>query len=279
MPEEWSKIECEAIVADYIDMLVKELCGIDYSKTEHRHLLQRKLNNRSEGSIEYKHQNISAVLLKAGHTYIQGYKPAWNYQNLLQEVVLNKLAQLSNEVRLAEDKLLEKDIPDQIVTDWHSVFVEPPEKSGRIRVKEHRGIISKPTDYSEREGRNRKLGQKGEQFVIEFEKQRLLELGREDLIPDLEWTSKEGGDGLGYDIRSFEGKTDEELFIEVKTTNAGKYQPFFITSNEVEFSEKNYNNYSLYRVFNFVHDPKIFSLTGLITKHVDIAAKLYKATF
>jgi len=33
-------------------------------------------NNRSDGSIEYKHQNISAILLRASQIYIQGYKPA-----------------------------------------------------------------------------------------------------------------------------------------------------------------------------------------------------------
>ncbi len=61
---------------------------------------------------------------------------------------------------------------------------------------------------------------------MRLERERLLELGRKDLVGDIQWTSKEMGDGAGYDIRSFQGQTDEELFSEVKTTNSGKYQQF-----------------------------------------------------
>ena len=279
MADDWSRIECEVIIEDYFDMLIKELSGINYNKAEHRRALQKKLNSRSEGSIEYKHQNISAVLLNAGNTYIPGYKPAWNYQNLLESVVLERLDQHSNNIRGAEDKLLEKEAPDPVITDWHSVLVGPPERISGTQVKEPRFVKYKQTDFSEREARNRKLGLKGEQFVIEFEKKRLQELGRDDLLPDLEWTSKNRGDGFGYDIRSFDGKTDIELFIEVKTTNAGKYQPFLITSNEVEFSESNSDQYSLYRVFEFSEKPKLFSLTGRITNNVRIIPKIYKASF
>ncbi len=71
---------------------------------------------------------------------------------------------------------------------------------------------------------------------------RLWRTGRDDLLSAVEWTSKEHGDGAGYDIRSFDGKTDDELFIEVKTTNSGMYQPFLITQNEVAFSEKRNRN-------------------------------------
>ena len=87
------------------------------------------------------------------------------------------------------------------------------------------------------------------------------------------------GDGAGYDIRSFFGKTDDELFIEVKTTNSGKYQPFLITVNEVEFSRQRSTNYSLYRVFNFSENPGIFSLNGQITEHVNILPQVFRATF
>ena len=59
----WSDIEVELIVAEYFSMLSKELSGKNYKKSEHRKKLLPLLNNRSEGSIEFKHQNISAVLI------------------------------------------------------------------------------------------------------------------------------------------------------------------------------------------------------------------------
>ncbi len=69
--EDWSNIEVEAIVSDYFDMLQNELRGITYNKAEHRRNL-RKIINRSEGSIEFKHQNISAALINNGAPYIKG---------------------------------------------------------------------------------------------------------------------------------------------------------------------------------------------------------------
>jgi hypothetical protein len=59
---DWSDIEVELIVVDYLSMLQMELAGQPFSKTEHRRKLHPLLNNRSDGSIEFKHQNISAVL-------------------------------------------------------------------------------------------------------------------------------------------------------------------------------------------------------------------------
>lgn len=60
MPEAWSKKEVEIIVQDYLSMLESEILCISFNKAEHRRNLRRLLNNRSEGSIERKHQNISA---------------------------------------------------------------------------------------------------------------------------------------------------------------------------------------------------------------------------
>lgn len=80
MADSWSVEEIDAIVADYLDMLRAELAGQTYSKAEHNQRLRAKLRNRTKGSIEYKHQNISAVLLELDAPYIRGYKPMRNYR-------------------------------------------------------------------------------------------------------------------------------------------------------------------------------------------------------
>lgn len=80
----WSDLENDAIVADYMAMLADDLVGRPYSKAEHNRQLQQ-LIGRGRGSIEYKHQNISAVLMGIGETWIEGYKPAFNYQASLEE--------------------------------------------------------------------------------------------------------------------------------------------------------------------------------------------------
>lgn len=92
MPEDWSRVEVEAAVIDYFAMLAMELRGEAFNKAEHNRALGQMLDNRTRGSIERKHQNISAVLIEAGYPYIDGYKPLGNYQDLLRAVVVERLA-------------------------------------------------------------------------------------------------------------------------------------------------------------------------------------------
>lgn len=69
MAGDWSDEQNDAIVADYFAMLGHDIAGRPYSKAEHNRLLQAVID-RPRGSIEYKHQNISAVLKGLG-----GYGP------------------------------------------------------------------------------------------------------------------------------------------------------------------------------------------------------------
>ncbi len=278
----WSRVECEAIVADYIDMLSRECRGEPFIKAEHLRVLQGKLNNRSEGAIEFKHGNISAILLEEGHVYIRGYRPAKNYQRMLRDVVIDRLVKEENNLIIQENKLNQERGMLFDGSSFEEVLVDPPETPPRKEIVSGPalGYTARPRriDYAAREARNRQLGERGEKFVLEYEKFRLRHRGRDDLLSDVEWTSKEHGDGVGYDIRSFDGETDNELFIEVKTTNSGMYQPFLITQNEVDFSEKQESKYALYRLFSFSRDPRMFSLRGCIKQHVALAPQLYKAS-
>ena len=157
--------------------------------------------------------------------------------------------------------------------------MEAPELDIKPNKNEIREFTPRYTDFAERESKNRKLGELGEQFVIKFEKARLSSLGRDDLANDIDWVSKTKGDGAGYDIRSFDGDTDKEIFIEVKTTNSNKHQPFLISSNEVSFSEIHQDQYALYRLFQFRSKPGLFTLKGNIDTHVILVPELYKARF
>ena len=87
----WSEEENDLIVADYFAMLGSDLSGQSYNKAAHnRNLVER--TGRSRASIEWKHQNISAVLKAIGEPWITGYKPAFNFQTTLIDAVLKWLA-------------------------------------------------------------------------------------------------------------------------------------------------------------------------------------------
>ena len=112
-----------------------------------------------------------------------------------------------------------------------------PEKNDLAHQPRTREFTPRFYDFAEREVGNRQMGERGEEFALQFERNRLTFMNRDDLAREVEWTSKERGDGAGYDIRSFDPENDKELFIEVKTSNCGKYQPFYISENEVAFSK------------------------------------------
>jgi hypothetical protein len=277
--EDWSRIEVELIVEDYLAMLSFELAGIAYNKTRHREILAKKLPNRSNGSIEFKHGNISAALIDSGFFYIQGYKPFGNYQQLLREVLEERL--FGNRALLALGKS-EADRPIVVpeIEDILASFQDPPEPREPTSVAREQSpeYFRKPQaiNYLEREANNRSLGDCGELFVIEFEKARLIHEGKEALAAKIEHTAKVKGDYAGFDILSFE-VTGAERLIEVKTTKYGKTTPFFATSNEVLVSEQNASQYCVYRLFTFAAKPRFYQLQGPISTTCHLSPSGYLA--
>ncbi len=73
----WQPAELDEIVADYFAMLGAELSGQPYSKSAHSKVLMTRIG-RTHRSVEFKHQNISAVLDELGLPWIRGYIPKRN---------------------------------------------------------------------------------------------------------------------------------------------------------------------------------------------------------
>jgi hypothetical protein len=84
--------------------------------------------------------------------------------------------------------------------------------------------------------------------------------GRDDLSSKVEWVAQTIGDGLGFDILSFDGADDSERMLEVKTTGLGKFFPFYVTANEVRCSDDIPDQYHLFRVFDMGREPRIYIL-------------------
>jgi hypothetical protein len=265
----WSRVEVEAIVADYLAMLDQELRDVDYSKTEHRRALARVLNQRSNGSIERKHQNISAILIELGHPYISGYKPLGNYQALLFEVVSERISidtQLERVVAADAEAPVAVPSVDDILSRMESPPDPPAKNYGRLGEREARITTGRPpVDYLALEARNASLGGAGEQFTLNFERARLIRLGKQSLADRVEHVAVTLGDGVGFDILSFDD-SGRERYIEVKTTKYGKATPFYVTRNEVSVSRAEGDAYHLYRLFEFRKDPRLFSLNGALER-------------
>lgn len=274
---DWSKQEVEAIVDDYLSMLASELAGTPYNKAAHRRALRPLLNDRSEKSIEFKHANISAALLDAGFPYISGYKPLSNYQGLLAEVLAERMA---GATQLQEVAAADADRPIVVpeVEDILAVLTAPPKiaSDGHKATEPLRPSIRLTTNYIEREARNRSLGAAGELFALNYERARLVHVGKEALAARIEHTSKVRGDYEGYDILSFDA-TGAERLIEVKTTKYGAETPFFVSRNEVTTSERRASLYCVYRLYGFRQAPKLYTLPGAISQSCQLSAASFLA--
>lgn len=280
MPAGWSRVEVEATVASYFAMLTNELSGTRYNKSEYRRKLVPLLDDRSEQSIEFKFANISAILIEQQFPFVAGYKPRSNYQGLLAEVVEAYLQERPDVHQIAKVDTDREVAIVPSVDDILRSLTDPPKP---VELKNRAAMpraqyANHPVNYLEREARNQSLGLAGEEFVINFERARLIEAGRGELASKIDHVAKTKGDSAGFDVLSFE-QTGEERLIEVKTTKYGIHTPFFVSRNELEVSRAETKRYCLYRVYEFRVRPFLFTLHGSLsnTCRLDPASYLAKA--
>jgi hypothetical protein len=160
-----------------------------------------------------------------------------------------------------------------------SYFEERPEWVG-VPSRDDKPWLSRRgrrLDFAGRDAANRALGHLGEEFAISVEKRRLESLGRDDLASRVEWIALTCGDGLGFDVLSFDESDDSERYIEVKTTGLGQHFPFYVTATEVRCSEDCLERFRLYRVFDFARNPRVYVVTGALSRECLLEPVTYRA--
>ena len=164
------------------------------------------------------------------------------------------------------------------VDDILAALTAPPPPNPKSRYMKERAAPLGPTgpNYLLREIQNASLGRAGEEFVMNFERARLLAAGRDRLAGDVEHVGSTRGDHEGFDILSFENDGRERL-VEVKTTGFGRYTPFFVTANELTVSQREANAYHLYRVFAFRKQPGLFIVPGSLDHSFDLSPSQFMA--
>lgn len=126
-----------------------------------------------------------------------------------------------------------------------------------------------PEQRAKQAERLAEIGNKGEMFIMQTERERIRSLGLDYInYPKhvaLESTS------YGFDITSLDEKNNE-IYIEVKTTTRREddlnSKQFFISSNEFQVYEINKQKYKLYRVYDIENTPnyKIIDLEKISKK-------------
>ncbi len=279
MSNDWTNKEVKHIVRDYFNMLRRDLAHQSYNKTEHRKYLILLLNKRSEGSIEFKHANISAALINMGLPYIKGYKPRFNYQkNILEK----EIADYIKDNKSSLEKEFEQFASDLILPasrkeiNFSAMLSEDPVISKLSGGEPSYRPIK--INYLEREQNNRLLGEAGEELIIKYEKWRLINAGKAGLAEKVEWVSKEQGDGIGFDILS-KNTNSTDRYIEVKTTKLSKETPIYLTKNELSFASTKEKGFFLYRIFNFDTSPQFFVKNGRYEEFCQLQPQSFKGFF
>lgn len=105
-------------------------------------------------------------------------------------------------------------------------------------------------NFEEVNKKNKDLGTAGELLAFEYEQNRLVS---EHIPYNAEYVANTIGDGLGYDILSYD-KDGNEIHIEVKMTRTSNEYGFFMSKREIEESLR--SRYKIYRVYNFDEENK-----------------------
>lgn len=266
----WSDDEINTTVDVYFQMLTLELAEESYVKAEYQREIARTVD-RSMGSIGKKLSNISAVLDEINAVWIPGYKPLSNLQGRLREVVIDRF---TGDAELRAFMLRSVEDPN-IEPSPLGVEVDPPTVDWSERSRGRTGIHG--IDFAAIESLNRALGRAGEIAVVEGERVRLSAGGRDDLAAEVRHVSVLDGDGLGYDVQSFQDLTDEPVFIEVKTTRYAKELPFYISGNEVEASNDLGAAYRLRRLYRYgKREAGFYTLLGPLARNAQLKPDVYR---
>jgi len=151
----------------------------------------------------------------------------------------------SGRVGILTSKSMIKNI---IIKDEGIQYGEIAKDVKKIKQRKEKNKIfnARKVDFERINKRNKEIGDAGEKFVFEIERNKL----GYPLSDKVRHISKEYGDGAGYDILSYT-QQGEIRFLEVKTTTGDKETEFYISENERLFLEIYSEDVEIVRVYNF----------------------------
>lgn len=268
--DDWSDWQNDMLVAEYFEIDRIQLAGGEVVKAKRYRDLGAVIG-REPRAVENKLYNVSAVLRRLDMEPAKGLTPRFNIQQSLSDAVERYLdghpALVFGEPKmpfLDPGEIVEVGIPDF--------------RPRRPKLEKAVERIARKYNYAERDARNRQLGALGERLVHQREQRKLLQAGKDRLAEKVRLVSQTDGDGLGYDIRSFE-VSGEERWIEVKTTNGPATTDFFLSRTERDVSLERPDKWRLHRVHLFSTTPKIFVLPPPLEGSVRLEAENWRARF
>lgn len=273
----WTAVERAAAIELYLRMLSMHIRGKVPRQTKLFEAFSAEFPARTKKSIGNKIYNISACFAALDLPYLENLTPRFNFQRQLlvdvQRAAAENIALFDELAGLPSRRLGSASLDDS-----SKAVVDPPKLTASAKSFMRKARIQRgPIDYIGREQANAALGLAGEEWVVAYERRRLADAGRADLAKEVRHVSVLDGDGAGFDVRSFDPRSERERLIEVKTTRSGILTPFYLTRNEFEVSKARHDCFSLYRVHCFGDRTRVYWLDGALDKTCDLAAMSFRA--
>lgn len=182
------------------------------------------------------------------------------------------------DVQIYESK--ENVVPETSAAEQYKKIEEYIERSStKANRKKKEAYKPIKLDFQEINVQKKEIGDFCEEMVFYKEKEMLNKVGRKDLAELVVWSSKELGDGLGYDIESYRNINGnyEKVYIEVKGTNKNSIDDFFVTVNELKASIEHQERYYICEIINAKKEnPKIKYVCGQIDKNFKLNPILFE---
>ncbi|MFA7030027.1 MAG: DUF3578 domain-containing protein [Candidatus Cloacimonadaceae bacterium] len=160
-------------------------------------------------------------------------------------------------------------------------YVEPKEKRTKKYAKIRTGVPVKKIDYIEKAKAEMEVGQLGEMLALQFERERLIKEGFNDLANKVRHVSIIS-DAYGYDIESYQliGLKMEKIYIEVKTTTNKLDVEFPVSKNEVLTSNEKKGRYCIFRIYDAKSvNPSFYKVFGKIEDNFELDPVSYLARY
>ncbi len=158
----------------------------------------------------------------------------------------------------------------------------PERKERKARIKTDSIMRTRNRDFEKEAESSNKIGKLGEQLALAYERNRLKESGITDVEEKVFLTSDNPAYGNAYpcDLISIDSNGNT-VYIEVKSTRGAALAPFFISKEELKFSEDHEGSYRLYRFYNVMKKattPEFYETTGYVGDNFTLICDRYIAT-
>ncbi|NQW03677.1 MAG: DUF3883 domain-containing protein [Acidobacteria bacterium] len=269
-PRPWTPPELELVVKDSVSILEEDAdSGAD--RAAHDRALIGLLQDRTQEEIDLVRAQVSHALQSMGLPSVSGHQPIEDASSPVR-LLVSSYVKMPRETPPGAPDLAPVDSFVRPDTDFDQLDQLVEESPMPVAIKRDASLagsrLVRGVEYADRDARDRRLGKAGEEWVVRYERCRLIqEEHRPDLAAKVKWVAFDT-DGHGYDIESFDGD-GEPRYIEVKTTAHDKTAAFYVTSNEADVSILKGDRYFLYRLFGFFLDhtrprPGLFIRQGAL---------------